>query len=128
MKSGIWDDDQPDDLANAKPARKARKVSPAGDPTRHIGCPLWWFKAAVHSGAELAVALILYRQHVIQGERTIAATNGRLMAELGVNRFAKYRAIRKLEEAGLITVRRRGKRALEVTFLLRRRARKERNL
>lgn len=116
-----------DDLAAAALPLPAHNKKANTDPARHIGCPLWWFNAVfpiIRSKNELVVALILYRQHMIEGDRTIAATNGRLMAEMGISRFTKYRTIRKLEKAGLVTVQRRGKRAPKVTFPRRRRSRK----
>jgi predicted transcriptional regulator len=48
--------------------------------------------------------------------RTAAVTNELLLTELGIDRYAKYRALRRLADAGIITVKRRNKRALEVVF------------
>jgi hypothetical protein len=103
-----------DDLA-AKPALRTARA-PA---VRHIGCPLAWFKLVypiVRGKGELAVALFLYRQRSVQRSRTIAVANAQLLAELGIDRYAKYRAIRRLAEAGIITVKRDNKRALRITF------------
>ena len=121
MKSDLWDDDGGNDLADVVQPQRMRKAKPrtAEDPSRHIGCPMWWFKAVypiVRGKGELAVALFLYRQRAVQASRTVPVTNVRLMAEIGIDRFTKYRAIKHLEDAGLITVRRRNKKALEVTF------------
>jgi hypothetical protein len=126
----LWDDTHGvDDLADAASSRVGRRAvrkassRDTEDASRLIGCPLWWLKAmlpVVHSANELAVALYLYRQRVVQGSRTIKLTNIRLTAELGINRFTKYRTIKKLETARLITVRRRNKKALEITFFKRR--------
>jgi hypothetical protein len=122
--SGLWDDDGTDALAEV-----AQSPPTAMDPSRHIGCPLWWFQAvlpAVRGKGELAVALFLYRQRVVQGSQTIAVANVRLSTEIGISRFTKYRAIKNLEDAGLVTVRRRNKKAVEVTFYRRRRPHKKR--
>jgi hypothetical protein len=127
-KDSLWDEGHIDDLAGAAQPRKARKASPAaGGPTRHIGCPLWWFQAVfpiMRGKGELAVALFLYRQRAVQGGQTVKITNIRLMSELGIGRHSKYRAIKRLESAGLISVHRRNKRALEITFRRRHRSRK----
>ena len=89
----------------------------------HIGCPLSWFKLVfpiVRGKNELAVALHIYRLRVIRRSRTIAVSNT-LLAELGIDRFAKYRALRRLAEAGIITVKRRCRGSLEVRFRERKR-------
>jgi hypothetical protein len=119
MKSDLWDDDGTDDLADVAPARKASPVADA----RHIGCPLWWFNAVypiMRGKGELAVALFLYRQRLVQGSRTITVTNVRLSSEIKVSRYTKYRAVKNLEDAGLVTVRRNNKKAVEITFRQRR--------
>jgi hypothetical protein len=120
----LWVDDGVDDLADVGSApRRGRKTAPTEATARHIGCPLWWFRAVhpvVRGKNELVVAMFLYRQSVIQKSRTITVANVCLMDEMGVGRFAKYRAIKNLEDAGLVTVRRRNKKAVEVTFCRRR--------
>jgi hypothetical protein len=127
-KDSLWDEGHIDDLVGAAPPRKARKAAlTAEGPARHIGCPLWWFQAVfpiMRGKGELAVALFLYRQRAVQGSQTVKITNIRLMSELGVGRHSKYRAIKLLETAGLISVHRRNKRALEITFHRRRQNRK----
>ena len=108
--------DGPDDIANA-PAPKRSRVG--ADPSHHIGCPLWWFKLVfpiVHGKNELAVALYIYRLRMVQHSLALTITNERLLAELGVNRFAKYRALQRLADAKVISLRRRGKHAVEIRF------------
>jgi hypothetical protein len=117
----LWDDNTHgvDDLAGVPVGRRA-STDTAG---RHIGCPVWWLKAVlpvVYGKNELAVALFLYRLRVIHNNRTVPVTNVRLLAELGIDRRVKYRTIKRLEGAGLITVQRRGKNALKITFPRRR--------
>jgi hypothetical protein len=112
----LWIEGQPDDL-NVQPVR--RRAARALTDMRLIGCPLWWFRQVfptVHGKNELAVALYIYRLRVIRGARTVAVTNARLLTELGIDRFAKYRALRRLAEAGIIKVKRHNQRALEITF------------
>ena len=104
----LWDDVKP-----------ARRPAHGAVKTRFIGCPLPWFRLVfpiVRGKNELAVALFLYRQRAVQRSRTVLLTNVRLAAELGINRQAKYRALRRLAGAGLITIRRRNRRALEIAF------------
>jgi hypothetical protein len=105
----------PDDLA-VEPARRSRVAT---DMSRHIGCPLWWFQLVfpvVCGKNELAVALYIYRLRTVRRSRTIVVTNERLLAELGINRFAKYRALQRLAKAGIITIKRCGKSSLKIEF------------
>jgi hypothetical protein len=93
------------------------KRDPPDEP--FIGCPLSWFKRVfpvVHGKNELAIALYLYRLSKICGSRTMVISNKRLLAELGIDRYAKYRALRRLAEAGIITLRHEHKRAIQVTL------------
>jgi hypothetical protein len=105
----------PDDLAVA-PASRYRV---AADMSRHIGCPLAWFRLVfpiVRGKNELAIAIYIYRLRKIRRGRTIVVTNERLLAELGIDRFAKHRALRHLANAGIITLRHRGRAAVEIVF------------
>jgi hypothetical protein len=89
------------------------------DGDRFIGCPVWWFKAAlavVKGEKEFAVAIYLWRLRTLHRSKTVDVTNAGLR-KLGVDRQAKYRATRRLAKAKLISVKRRGFAALRVTFL-----------
>jgi hypothetical protein len=117
----LWIDGE----TNERPARRRRRARPAAD-DRHIGCPLTWLQLVfpiVRGKSELAVALAIYRLHVVRKSRTITVSNVSLLAELGVHRQAKYRVLRRLAAAGIITVARRSKRALMVTFVRQKRTR-----
>jgi hypothetical protein len=133
----LWEDTHGvDDLADVTPSwRAARsKVKASAAPKgaagadRFIGCPKWWWDAVYpisRGKAELAVAIFLWRQRVIQRgsstiATTIAVTNVSLSGEMGLDRRAKYRAITLFEAAGFITVVRCNKKALRVTFRPRR--------
>jgi hypothetical protein len=121
QSDNLWSDEQGDDLISRPPHR--RQPRSAAD-ARHIGCPLPWFRLVfpiVRGKNELAVALFIYRLRAIHRSRTIVVTNARLLADLGIDRYAKYRALRRLADARLITIRRHNKRALEITFLRQRR-------
>jgi hypothetical protein len=120
MSEDLWINNQSDDLASPPAARRPRVNT---ESARHIGCPLWWFRLifpVVHGKNELAVALYLYRLRAVRRSRTIVVSNERLLAELGIDRYAKYRALRRLADAGVITIKRRNKRTLEIVFRRRR--------
>ncbi len=122
-----------DDLADAKPPKnretpKKGRGAAKADPAHFIGCPLRWFNVVrpiLRSRDELAIALFLYRQRIVQGSLTITIANGRLSSEVGISRYTKYRAIKRLENAGIITVRRDGSKAAVITFRRLHGARKE---
>jgi CRP-like cAMP-binding protein len=71
------------------------------------------------TGNALAVALYVYRLTIVRRSKTVSVSNQSLMEDLGVSRFGKYKLFVRLEEAGLWTVKRQNKRALEVTLLKR---------
>jgi hypothetical protein len=112
----LWLKDQPDDLVDLPVARTERT---GADASRHIGCPLSWFTLVfpvVRGKNELAVALCLYRLRMVQRSRTVTVSNVGLLAELGIDRFAKYRALQRLAKAGIITIKRCGKSSLKIEF------------
>jgi hypothetical protein len=112
----LWLKDQPDDLVDLPTAQIERAEA---DASRHIGCPLSWFRLVfpvVRGKSELAVALCLYRLRAVQRSRTVTVSNVGLLAELGIDRFAKYRALRRLSEAGIIIIKRCGKSSLKIEF------------
>jgi hypothetical protein len=116
VNEDLWVRDQPDDLD--LPVTRRRHTHSAAD-ARHIGCPLWWFTTVfpvVRGKNELAVALYLYRLRVVRHSHTVTISNERLLDELGIDRYAKYRALHRLANAGIIRVKRRNKRTLEVSF------------
>jgi AAA+ ATPase superfamily predicted ATPase len=116
MTEDLWTGGEVDDL-DVKPDRRRPRVK--SDSGRHIGCPLSWFKLVypiVRGKGELAVALYLYRLRIILRSRTVKVSNERLFAELGVDRFTKYRALKRLAVARIIFIKRRGKQTLEVGF------------
>jgi hypothetical protein len=88
--------------------KAARGGAAAREPPadQHIGCPLWWFRralAAVKSKDQLAVALYIYRRRVVCKSATIKISNEKLRDDLGIERGAKYRALKCLAAAGLIS-------------------------
>ena len=116
MSEELWAKNQPDDLQNISVPRRRNGGS---GPARHIGCPLEWFAwiyPVVRGKHELAVALYIYRLRAIQHSRTVKVSNVRLLTELGIDRYAKYRALKRLAEAGIITVKHNNVQSLEVVF------------
>jgi hypothetical protein len=126
MMDELFDEDE--DFRRAQAAagmartERDREPKPKPEPeprdTRHIGCPLASFRqayAVARSKGDLAVWLWLWRLRKLCRNRTIKVTNSGL-ADLGVTRFAKYRALRRYAAAGLIGIRRKNKHALEVKF------------
>ena len=86
---------------------------------RFIGCPLWWFKRVLpitRGKNDLAIALAVYRLRIVQHSRVVTVSNAYL-AGLGIDRYAKYRSLRRLANAGLFVIKRHSKRALEIEFL-----------
>ena len=118
MSDDLWIEG-PDEIANTPTRRRPN----AG---RHIGCPLWWFTwvySVVRGKGELAVALYLYRLRVVQRSRTVKVSNVPL-AKLGIDRYVKYRTLKRLATAGVITVRRKPHRSHEIVFHLHKRRRR----
>jgi hypothetical protein len=111
----LWSDG-PDDIANA-PALKQRT------PNEHfIGCPIWWLQRVlpvVSSKNQLVVAIYLCRRQAVCGaRRTFDVPNSELKS-LGISRQTKYQTLVRLEAAGVIRIKRKGKGALTVTILSR---------
>jgi hypothetical protein len=110
----FWVEGQGDDLISRSPHRRPRSAADS----RHIGCPLSWFRLVlpiVRGKNELAVALFIYRQRAIRKSRTVVISNTEL-SELGIDRYAKYRALKRLAATGILTVNHHNKRALKITF------------
>ena len=119
MSEDLWVEGQSDGLGELAPKRRPHVQHVASGGGRHIGCPLWWFTLVfpvVRGKNELAVALYLYRLRSIRRSRTVAVSNERLLNEMGINRYSKYRALRRLADAGIIQVERHNRRALVVSF------------
>ena len=79
--------------------------------------PLLWMQRAAHlPGKALHVALALWYLSGLQKCRTIRLAT-KSLAVMGVSRDAKYDALSRLEEAGLVSVDQRPGRAPVVTLL-----------
>ena len=64
------------------------------------GSPFKTFVQAEQACEALVVALLIYRECLLRRSNTVALSNGEL-GELGISRYAKYRALACLREAGV---------------------------
>jgi hypothetical protein len=104
---------------NADLERARNRHLSVSETSRHIGCPLSWFKrvfSLVRGKNELAVALYIYRLRTVQRRRVLTVSNIPLLVELGIDRYAKYRALRRLAGGGVITIQQSNKRATTIIF------------
>lgn len=76
----------------------------------------WLLSAMVLPGKALAVGLMVWLQHGITGRRTVTFCLSRAAAD-GIPTTTARRAIQALERAGLVSIRRRPGRGLEVTIV-----------
>jgi hypothetical protein len=86
----------------------------------HIGCPLKWLRRIsplVKTKEQLMVALWLHRRRAVCRSDLFTVPNDTLEKELGLSRYVKYKALRHLEMAKIITVVHNGKNSLAVRFL-----------
>jgi hypothetical protein len=120
VKGRLWESDDDDPLGHELVAGgHAESCQESQDGHRHIGCPVWFLRRALAAtgGAELAVALYLYRLRSCRRRTTVTVPNDWLQRELGVSRFTKYKALHKLEKAGLIRIHpQKGKEAIVITL------------
>ena len=95
-------------------APRRRRANP------HIGCPIEWLKRVlplVQSKEQLAIAIWLHRRRAVCRSNLFTVPNDTLGEELGLSRKVKYRALRHLEKAKIITLTRNGRHALSVKLL-----------
>jgi hypothetical protein len=62
------------------------------------------------------LAVVLWYTSRLKRSKTFVLTQARLVG-FGISRHAKYRALKALEDAGLIAVSRRNRKSPEVTLL-----------
>jgi hypothetical protein len=71
----------------------------------------------VRTPTQLAVAMLIYRECLMRRSNAAALSNGELR-KLGISRYAKYRALAWLREAGTITTEETdNRRAVRITLL-----------
>ncbi len=96
------------------------EVTPAHPrrPERFLKGPIPWAPLSVAArlpGRALAVFLAVHHRTALTGNATVTLPSG-LLSGLGVGRDAKSRALRALEEAGLVSVERGNGRAARITL------------
>jgi hypothetical protein len=72
-----------------------------------VGCPMAWLEQVlphIQGASQLVVVLLLYRRWVLCGRRRTFEFPNADLKRLSIDRPVKYRALAKLEDAGLITV------------------------
>jgi hypothetical protein len=80
--------------------------------------PLDWLTAAlVLPGQAINVGLAIWFTAGVRKSRTDLCVSNELVAQFGVTRWSKYRALAHLEHAGLIAIKQTGKSAPRVTLL-----------
>jgi hypothetical protein len=87
---------------------------------QHIGCPVEWLKRVLplaRSKDQLAIAIWLHRRRAVCRNEQFTVPNDALEEDLGLSRYVKYKALRRLERAGVITLIRNGKHALQARLL-----------
>jgi hypothetical protein len=81
--------------------------------------PMGWLSAAaVLPGKALHLALAIWMVARLEDSQTGLRLNARILGELALDRYAKYRALRHLERAGLIAVSRGAGRKEVIAILL----------
>jgi hypothetical protein len=110
MSNNVFEDGDPFDDPRWRKTEKDGQGRRRGD--RYIGCPVAWLKRVlplVRSKEQLAIALWLHRRRAVCGSDLFTVPNRELYEELGLTRFAKYRALRHLEQAGAVALAHNGK-------------------
>jgi DNA-binding MarR family transcriptional regulator len=92
-----------------------RKATP--EPFLRGPIPADWLKAAGQlPGKALHVGLVAWYVAGLRSKRDDLPVSSERAAQFGVTRQSKYRALRALERAGLVSVKRNGNRAPAVTI------------
>jgi hypothetical protein len=100
------------------PPKTGKRAARPGRRDRFLKGPVpwgWLSRAMRLPGKALAVGLMLWLQRGMTGRPTVLFCLARAASE-GVPTTTARRAIRELEQAGLVTIRRRPGRGLEVTL------------
>ena len=86
----------------------------------YITVPLAWLARVllvIRTPTQLVVAEMIYRECLLRRSKTVPLSNGDL-GELGISRYAKYRALAWLREAGVIAIEEANtRRSVRVTLL-----------
>ena len=80
--------------------------------------PMAWFAEAAKSGVSaLLLGIVLWHLCGRNHNKLTFSVSNVAVSEFGLSRQAKYRALKALEDAGLIEVHRSGKRSISITLL-----------
>jgi hypothetical protein len=84
-----------------------------------VKVPLWWIEQATRATRTPQAFVCIWLLHLAWKAKslTFPLPNGGLTRR-GANRFAKHRALQRLEAAGLISVERRARKAPLVTIVV----------
>jgi hypothetical protein len=95
----------------------AAPVKPKARKDAFVQVPLGWFEAATRATRSPQAFMVVWLLHLAwkAKSQTFPVPNNQL-GRCGVSRYAKYRALAKLERAGLITVDRRDSKTLIITL------------
>jgi hypothetical protein len=100
--------------------RQGPKSRASGQRGKFLKGPIswaWLCRAMRLPGKSLAIGLMLWRESGCAKDRTVRFCLARAAGE-GIPTTTARRAIRELERAGLVTIRRKPGRGLEVTILV----------
>jgi hypothetical protein len=84
-----------------------------------VACPMVWLNCVrqhVRSPNQFFILLVLYRRCYMSRSQTVSLPNSELAA-YGISRYAKYRLLRWLQDAGIATAENRNGQATRVTLL-----------
>jgi hypothetical protein len=84
----------------------------------YVLCPSAWLVRVlpiVRTPQQLVVAMLLYRKALVTRCQTVTLSNDELK-DFGISRYAKYRALTRLADAGMVSLRTKGRRSIEVTL------------
>jgi hypothetical protein len=88
-------------------------------PDPFVKVPLRWAaKAAKATKTGKAMVWLELLYAAWQAKSNVITLSNKRLEQRGVNRFAKYRALRELEADGMIAIERQGKKAPVVTILI----------
>jgi hypothetical protein len=100
--------------------RRGPEAKGGGQPGKFLKGPIswaWLARAMRLPGKSLAVGLMLWRESGCTKDRSVHFCLARAAAE-GIPTTTARRAVRQLERAGLVTIRRKPGRGLEVTIIV----------
>jgi hypothetical protein len=114
---GVFEDTENDPLG---PMVELLVNAPPRPAKGYVTVPLAWLARVlpeIRTPTHLVVAMLLYRECLLRRSNTVALSNSELR-KLGISRYAKYRALTWLREAGGIAIEESNSRRLVRVTLL----------